>query len=74
LHGVARLTIKLIYLGSRPRRVNLALICLSASIVRALILLIPMNVLSGNTTSIRSSIQKNIPNSGKPGGTQFIQM
>jgi len=74
LHGVARLTIKLIHLGLRLRRVNLTLICLSVSIARALTLPIPINVLAGNTASIRSGIQKNMPNSRKPGGTLFVQM
>jgi len=74
LHGVVKLMTKLIHLGSKPRRVNPALICSNVLTARVLILLTPMIVSSGNTTLIRSGTPKNTPSSGKPGKTGSIQV
>jgi len=65
---------RLIYLGLKPRRAFHAHIRSSALTVKAIIRLIPVTVLSGNTASIRSGSQKNMPNSGKPGTTQFVHL
>jgi len=73
LHGVAKLTTKLIHLDLKPRRMNSALIHSNTLTARVLTLPTPMIVPSGNTTSIRSSTQKNMPSSKKPGKTQSIQ-
>jgi len=58
----------------KPRRAFHAHIHSSTLTAKAIIRLIPATVLSGNTTSTRSSSQKNMPNSGKPGTTQFIHL
>jgi len=68
-HGVAKLTTKLIHLGSKPRRVNPAFIHSNVLIARVLTSLTPMIVFSRNTALIRSGIPKNMPSSGKLGKT-----
>jgi len=65
---------RLIHLGLKPRRVFHAHICSSALTAKAIIRLIPVTVLSGNTTSTRSGSQKNMLNSRKPEITQFIHL
>jgi len=67
LHGAAKLTIKSTLLGLRLRRVIHAPIHLNALIAKAFIRPTLTTVLSGNTTSTRSSLQKNMPKFRKPG-------
>jgi len=65
---------RLIHLGLKPRRAFHAHIRSSALTAKAIIRLIPVTVLSGNTASTRNGSQKNMPNSRKPGTTQFIHL
>jgi len=74
LRGVVKLTTRLIHLGLKPRRVFHAHIRSSALTAKVIIRLIPATVLSGNTASTRSGSQKNMPNSRKPGTTQFVHL
>jgi len=46
----------------------------SALTAKAIIRLILVTVLSGNTASTRSGSQKNMPNSRKSGTTQFVHL
>jgi len=54
--------------------VNPALTRSNVSIARTTIRLIPTNILSGDIVSTKSSIPRNILNSGKPERTQLIQL
>jgi len=65
---------KFVTLGLKPRRAFHAHTHSSALTAKAIIRLIPATVLSGNTASTRSGSQKNMPNSGKPGTTQFTYL
>jgi len=67
LHGAAKLTIKSTLLGLRLRRVIYVLIRLNVLIAKAFIRPTLTTVLSGNTASTRSGLQKNMPKSRKPG-------
>jgi len=51
-----------------------AFICLNALIAKAFIRLTLTTVLSGNTTSTRSGLQKNMPKSEKPGKIRFVHL
>jgi len=65
--GVARLTIKLILLDLKPRRVNLALIRSSAPIVKEIIKLTLFNVHFGDIGSVVSGMLKSILRSVRTG-------
>jgi len=65
---------KSIPLDSRLRRANHAFICSNVLTAKVITSLTPMSALSGNTALTRSGTPKNMPSSGKPGETQFVQV
>jgi len=74
LPGTAKLIIRLTLPGLRPKRVNLALISSNVSIAKAIIKPIQTNAHSEDTSLTKNDTPRNTPNSGKPGGTQLVQL
>jgi len=65
---------KLILLGSKPRKVNSALICSNVQTAKANIKLILLTVHSRNIGSTRNGIPKNMPKFKKTKNNQFVQL
>jgi len=73
LLGVVKLTPNQTLLGSKLRRVTLALTCSSTLTAKVPTLLTQSNALSKSITSTKSGTPKNTPNSRKSEETQSVQ-
>jgi len=73
-HGIVRPISKLTLLGSKPRKENYTLIYSSVLTIKTNTKQIATTVLSGNTDSTESSIQRNLKSSEKSKLTQFTYL